>query len=267
MGSFSFTRADLCTRRSNFIEGDKYKMLIPKEFGGGYILDMYFDYGKVFDEPEWGAKYVDAEGNEHLATHLGFRTGDYVPPANNNGIITGTIHNAKYADIYGILAWMNGCPDLHYSSATKPKHIISILQDGMTDNQDNRCKGIELEGNDDAYNNVKFPLKLVSTKFQGTYEDCPGVSHWDPNQGFSAYTWDHSDYRKIYAEIATKPAPVMRKFKIEKLAIPVDGYTHNAQVWISVDWGKTFAYCGIGKFCHSAAECKQFFKDYINEHK
>ena len=96
MGSFSFTRADLCTRRSNFIEGDKYKMLIPKEFGGGYIIDTYFDYGKVFYEPEWGAKYVDAEGNEYLATHLGFKTGDYVPPANNNGIITGTIHNAKY---------------------------------------------------------------------------------------------------------------------------------------------------------------------------
>lgn len=39
MGSFSWTRADITTDRSNFTYGDMYKLLIPKEFGGGYILE------------------------------------------------------------------------------------------------------------------------------------------------------------------------------------------------------------------------------------
>ena len=45
MGSFSWTRAEHTTKRSNLTEGDSYKILIPKEFGGGYIKDTYWDYG------------------------------------------------------------------------------------------------------------------------------------------------------------------------------------------------------------------------------
>lgn len=52
MGSFSWTRADHTTKRSNISGDDSYKILIPKEFGGGYIKDTYFDYGKVFFETD-----------------------------------------------------------------------------------------------------------------------------------------------------------------------------------------------------------------------
>ena len=48
MGSFSWTRADRTTKRSNLTDGDSYKILIPKEFGGGFIKDKYVDYGYVF---------------------------------------------------------------------------------------------------------------------------------------------------------------------------------------------------------------------------
>lgn len=48
MGSFSWTRADATTKRSNLTDGDSYKILIPKEFGGGFIKDKYYDYGYVF---------------------------------------------------------------------------------------------------------------------------------------------------------------------------------------------------------------------------
>lgn len=34
MGSFSWTRADHTTKRSNISGDDSYKILIPKEFGG-----------------------------------------------------------------------------------------------------------------------------------------------------------------------------------------------------------------------------------------
>ena len=47
MGSFSFTRADKTTKRKNLVYGDHYKILIPEEFGGGYIKYTYYDYGYV----------------------------------------------------------------------------------------------------------------------------------------------------------------------------------------------------------------------------
>ena len=69
MGSFSWLRADKTTKRSNLTDGDVYKILIPQEFGGGYIKDTYYDYGCVFE-------YDDAKEN---------------------------------ADLYGILAYWNKC--------------------------------------------------------------------------------------------------------------------------------------------------------------
>lgn len=39
MGSFSWLRADRSTKRKNITGGDSYKILIPKEFGGGYIKE------------------------------------------------------------------------------------------------------------------------------------------------------------------------------------------------------------------------------------
>jgi len=54
------------------------------------------------------------------------------------------------------------------------------------------------------------------------------------------------------------------RYGIEKMYFPVDGYTHNAQVYTSVDAGKTYYYCGIGRFTKSEDEaieyCKEHFK-------
>ena len=47
MGDFSWLRADGLTRIANIAEGDPYKLLIPKEFGGGYIPDHYRSYGRI----------------------------------------------------------------------------------------------------------------------------------------------------------------------------------------------------------------------------
>ena len=47
MGCFSWMRADKTTKRSNIVDGDSYKILIPKEFGGGFIKDHYQGYGRV----------------------------------------------------------------------------------------------------------------------------------------------------------------------------------------------------------------------------
>ena len=60
---------------------------------------------------------------------------------------------------------------------------------------------------------------------------------------------------------------VIRKFQIEKLAFNVDGFHYNVSVWISVDDGKTFYYCGIGKFCKTREDCKRYIADYKREIK
>lgn len=57
MGSFSWNRADKVKigEAENIYHGSKFKMLIPKEFGGGFIIDHYRDYGDI----------VDDKGNEY----------------------------------------------------------------------------------------------------------------------------------------------------------------------------------------------------------
>ena len=42
MGRFSFTRAEYTPGGiANLTYGDKYRILVPEKFGGGYILDKY----------------------------------------------------------------------------------------------------------------------------------------------------------------------------------------------------------------------------------
>ena len=142
MGSFSWMRADKTTKRSNLTEGDRYKILIPKEFGGGFIKDTYFDYGYVF-------YYDDTKEN---------------------------------ADLYGILAYWNKCDGMIFDGDEYPSTMEDILNRGNTCLQNNRCKGIYL-------NRIKYPLKLVSASYKGTYEECNGVSVNDPNQGFCKTYW------------------------------------------------------------------------------
>lgn len=102
MGSFSWLRADKTTKRSNLVKGDKYKILIPAEFGGGYIIDTYYNYGNVFE-------YDSTRPN---------------------------------ADLYGILAYWNKCEGMQYEGDTYPATIQEILERGDTCSYNNRSKGI-----------------------------------------------------------------------------------------------------------------------------
>lgn len=176
MGSFSWTRAEDTTKRANLTCGDKYKILVPIEFGGGYIVDMYFDYGYVFyknNKNDFVGYYVDANG---------------------------TVYSGKTItenDLYGILAYWNGIDNLQYESEERPTSMIRILVDGNTRLQKNRCAGISLDCSDNDTNELKYPLKLVSMSYRGSYEDCKGRSYGDPNQGFGKYYWTNSEYGKI----------------------------------------------------------------------
>lgn len=80
MGSFSWLRADHKTKRKNISYGDKYKILIPEKFGGGYIKQTYLDYGDVYiDDDRVGDLYgilaywnhckgMEYEGEEYPVT-------------------------------------------------------------------------------------------------------------------------------------------------------------------------------------------------------
>ena len=73
----------------------------------------------------------------------------------------------------------------------------------------NRSIGIDMGCYDGQVDRLEFPLKLVSASYKGTYEDCPGRSYSDPNQGWDKLSWDEFD--RI---IATRR---LRRMETEKL--------------------------------------------------
>ena len=46
----------------------------------------------------------------------------------------------------------------------------------------------------------------------------------------------------------------MYKFNIETLSFPIEGNKYNLQVLTITDGGRTFYYCGIGRFCKDMDE-------------
>jgi hypothetical protein len=83
----------------------------------------------------------------------------------------------KY-DMYEILAFWNKLEGLKYEGEIPPMKEI----DNYTD--DNRGLGINVGCYDQDILKLKYPLKLVSASFKGTYEDLDNPSFGDPDQGF-----------------------------------------------------------------------------------
>ena len=138
MGSFSWNKADNLTQIENVAYDTKFKFLIPKEFGGGFIKDTYQDYGCL------GTK--------------------------DNG-------EPKY-DMYELQAFWNGADDLRFNGE-KP-----LMKEIDEHTRHNRSKGINIGCYDEEILKLKYPLKLVSASFNGTYEELDTCSLGDPDQGF-----------------------------------------------------------------------------------
>lgn len=83
----------------------------------------------------------------------------------------------KY-DMYEILAFWNKEEDLKYNGEFPLMKEI----DGYTNY--NRGLGIGIGCYDEEIRKLKYPLKLVSTSFKGSYEDLETCSLGDPDQGF-----------------------------------------------------------------------------------
>lgn len=85
----------------------------------------------------------------------------------------------KY-DMYELLAFWNDVKGLEYDGE---KPLMKEI-DKYTD--ENRNMGINIGCYDRDILKLKFPLKLVSTSFEGEYEDLEKCSLGDPDQGFWA---------------------------------------------------------------------------------
>lgn len=83
----------------------------------------------------------------------------------------------KY-DMYELLAFWNKTENLKYNGEFPLMKEI----DEYTD--DNRGLGIDIGCYDGQILKLKYPLKLVSPSFKGTYEDLETCSLGDPDQGF-----------------------------------------------------------------------------------
>lgn len=83
----------------------------------------------------------------------------------------------KY-DMYELQAFWNKAEGLKYEGEFPLMKEI----DEHTDH--NRCLGIDIGCYDQDILKLKYPLKLVSASFKGTYEDLDRPSFGDPDQGF-----------------------------------------------------------------------------------
>lgn len=147
MGSFSWLKADKLTMVKNVAHDQPFKFLIPKEFGGGYIEDRYQDYGYLGTKKDGSEKY----------------------------------------DMYELLAFWNA--DMPYKDGLVRDYLVydgefPLMKeiDEHTDN--NRVIGIDIGCYNHDIDKLKYPLKLTSPSYNGTYEDCHGKSYGDPDQGF-----------------------------------------------------------------------------------
>lgn len=151
MGSFSWLKADNLTQIANVVYGKPFKFLIPKEFGGGFIKDCYQDYGYLGKKEDGSPKY---DMYELLA-----------------------LWNKEVRTFEGQISCR-----LKYDGEFNPMKEI----DEYTD--DNRHLGIRIGCYDQNIDKLKYPLKLVSASYTGTYEECEGRSYGDPAQGFYQLT-------------------------------------------------------------------------------
>ena len=161
MGTFSWLKADGLTKVANVVCDKSFKFLIPIEFGGGFIKEKYQAYGDLGIKKDGNAKY----------------------------------------DIYELLAFWNKDMLDNFEDTTNILEYEGLRYDGefpkMKEKDKytyhNRSLGIDIGCGDDKIDKLKYPLKLVSASYKGTYEDLDTYSYGDPYQGCCKLTREKLD--------------------------------------------------------------------------
>lgn len=167
MGSFTWLRADKNISKNgqaNICYGERIKILIPDEFGGGYIKGEYLDYGLV----------EEADGNQYDLYEL--------------------------VAIWNSPEIRKKLTELGYQNT----NLKAVGEEGTIDSKITniiRSYGIKIACYDEDHAKIKFPLKLVDEKTKAAYEDCKYFSIGDPKQGFEEWDWEEFDEVMSYYQI------------------------------------------------------------------
>ena len=192
MGSFTWLRADKNiskNEQANICYGEKIKVLIPKEFGGGHIEGEYLDYGLV----------EEADGNQYDLLEL-------VAIWNSSEL------RNKLAEL--------GYQNVNLKAVGEEETLDAKISDII------RNYGITIACYDEDHAKIKFPLKLVDEKTKVNYENCEYFSIGDPKQGFEEWCWEEFDevmyyqienYENYMNELKTKKRYFSEKKCSEKL--------------------------------------------------
>ena len=115
----------------------------------------------------------------------GSRVKILVPLEFGGGHLTGVYEDGGFVklqgdedpvNLYGILAWWNGCEDMACMGKGQPRTMEEILSRGQTDDPVNICKGIVIGLFESQMRDLAYPLKVVSVFYPACYEECPGIS-------------------------------------------------------------------------------------------
>ena len=192
MGSFAWLRADKNiskNKQANICYGDKIKVLIPKEFGGGCIEGEYLDYGLVEDS---NGKQYDLY--ELIAIW-------------NSTEIRNKISEFYHKDIFLKVVGEEGTLD------SKINNII-------------RSYGVRISCYDEDHAKIKFQLNVVSKETETTYAKCNYFSISDPEQGFVIWYWKEfnevmslnlGNYKNYMEELKNKKSVFSKEECEEKL--------------------------------------------------
>lgn len=97
-------------------------------------------------------------------------------------------HDGVEYDMYEILAAWNKPERIKIAEGVNPK-----LPHVSENTSHNRGIGVDISAYDVHALLLRYPIKLVSPRYNGSYEDCTSLSLGDPNQGSSRFMRESKD--------------------------------------------------------------------------
>ena len=149
-GEFSLIKADRDARYANIGKGDVVKLLIPSEFGGGYIRGKYDGAGLIVE----------------------------------NGI---SYSIYELAGIWNSREMYKLAEEMGYENPARKPYIDTPQNDKVTERIQN--VGLMHTANEIEHARAEFPIKIVTADRRLAYEECQNISLYDRNKGCKQWEW------------------------------------------------------------------------------
>lgn len=197
MKKFSFIKATHATVDDtvnvNIKKGEEVKILVPEEFGDGYLIAIYRGNGVflVIEDSDWVASdkvlidiyevvaywnLASAKGSKWLCD---LRSRDYVDTQTKPHLITGALNCDKYLWLTKTYDGMFGVP------------VISDATSKV------RRYGLDLTYLPDNHKRCEYPIKIVEHQCTSSYEEVDGFSLRDPVDGLTHINKLSEEYKKL----------------------------------------------------------------------